>query len=91
MPSRKTQSYRLVRLLVVVTMIVATVTAPVLPVVSTSSTVSMAALLDGDKATPAEHGQQERNDDQSHAFLHSSILSSSLRAVAVVRRTLFDG
>ena len=38
------------------------VTAPVLPVVSTSSTIPMAASLDGYKTTSAEHCQQKRND-----------------------------
>ena len=61
LPNRKTRSYYLVRLLMTVAMFPA-VTARVLPVVSTSSTVPMAALVDGDKTTSAERGQQDRND-----------------------------
>ena len=68
-----------------------TVTAPVIPVVSTSSSISMAALLDGDETAPPERGQQECNDNYSHAFLHGSLLSLFLRVIAAVHMLTGNG
>jgi len=47
----------------VVVAMFSTVTAPVLSMVSASSTMSVAAFLYGYKTTAAAHGQKERNDN----------------------------